>query len=50
MTQEDIKRYVRGMLSADKVVAAFQAQSALFEDFISMARSPEETEVIQDKR
>ena len=46
MTQEDIKRKVRGILSADKMVAAFQAQSALFEDFISMARSPEEKEVL----
>ena len=46
MTKEDYKRKVSGILSADKVVAAFQAQSALFEEFISMARSPEETEVI----
>ena len=46
MTQEDMKGNVSGILSADKVVAAFQAQSALFEEFISMARSPEETEVI----
>jgi hypothetical protein len=46
MTQEDNKRNVSGILSTDKVIAAFQAQSGLFENFISMARSPEETEVI----
>jgi sigma-B regulation protein RsbU (phosphoserine phosphatase) len=46
MTQEGFKRKVSGLLSAEKVVAAFQAQSALFEDFISMARSPNEKEVI----
>jgi sigma-B regulation protein RsbU (phosphoserine phosphatase) len=46
MTQQDIKRKVSGILSADEVVAAFQAQYNLFEKFISMARSPEEPEVI----
>jgi sigma-B regulation protein RsbU (phosphoserine phosphatase) len=46
MTQEDNKHNVTGILSTDKVIAAFQAQSGLFENFISMARSPEETEVI----
>jgi len=46
MTQEGFKRKVGGILSAEEVVAAFQAQSALFEEFISMARSPGETEVI----
>ena len=47
MTQEDIKRKVSGILSADEMVAAFQAQSVLFEKFISMARSPDEPEVIK---
>ena len=47
MTQQDIKRKVSGILSADEVVAAFQAQYNLFEKFISMARSPEEPEVIK---
>jgi sigma-B regulation protein RsbU (phosphoserine phosphatase) len=47
MTQEDIKRKVTSILSADEVVAAFQAQSVLFEKFISMARSPDEPEVIK---
>ena len=46
MTQEGFKRKVSGILNAEEVVAAFQTQSALFEDFISMARSPNETEVI----
>jgi sigma-B regulation protein RsbU (phosphoserine phosphatase) len=47
MTEEEIKLKVSGALSAEEVVAAFQAQSALFEEFISMARSPEEPEVIK---
>ena len=47
MTQEDIKRKVSDILSTDEVVAAFQAQSVLFEKFISMARSPDEPEVIK---
>ena len=47
MTQEDIKRKISSILSADEVVAAFQAQSVLFEKFISMARSPDEPEVIK---
>ena len=34
------------ILSADALGAAFQAQSELFERFISMARSPDEPEVI----
>ncbi len=46
MSQKGFKRAVSGILSADDVVAAFRAQSALFEEFISMARSPEETEVV----
>ena len=47
MTQEEIKRKVNSILSTDEVVAAFQAQSVLFEKFISMARSPDEPEVIK---
>ena len=47
MTQQDIKSKVSGILSADEVVAAFQAQYNLFEKFITMARSPEEPEVIK---
>jgi len=47
MTQKDSKPNAGGVLSADEVVAAFQAQSLLFEKFISMARSPEEPEVIE---
>lgn len=48
MTQEDYKRKVRGILSSDEVVAAFQAQALLFAEFISMARSPDdEIEVIK---
>jgi len=35
------------ILSADALGAAFQAQSELFERFISMARSPDEPEVIK---
>ena len=46
MTQKGFKRKISGILSAGEVVAAFQAQSALFEEFISMARSPGETEVM----
>jgi sigma-B regulation protein RsbU (phosphoserine phosphatase) len=46
MNQNGFKRNVSGILSAEEVVAAFQAQSALFEEFISIARSPNETEVI----
>jgi len=34
-------------LSADTLGAAFQAQSELFERFISMARSPDESEVVK---
>jgi hypothetical protein len=32
MSLKGLKRSVNGILSADKVVAAFQAQSALFDD------------------
>ena len=47
MSQNAFKSNVSDGLSADEVVAAFQAQSALFEKFISMARSPDdEPEVI----
>ncbi len=45
MTEEDFKRKFSDILSADEVVTAFQAQSMLFEKFISMARSPDEPEV-----
>ena len=47
MSQNAFKSNVSDGLSANEVVAAFQAQSALFEKFISMARSPDdEPEVI----
>lgn len=46
MSRKGFKRKVSGILSSEEIVAALQAQSALFEEFISMARSPEETEVI----
>jgi sigma-B regulation protein RsbU (phosphoserine phosphatase) len=42
MSQKGFKSKVSGILSADDVVAAFQAQSALIEEFISMARSPDD--------
>ena len=38
---------VSDILSADNLGAAFQAQSELFERFISMARSPDEPEVVK---
>ena len=47
MTKEDYKRKANGILSSDEVVAAFQSQSVLLEKFISMARSPDEPEVIK---
>lgn len=47
MTEERVRRNVSSILSADKVLAAFQAQSMLFEKFISMARSPNELEIIK---
>jgi sigma-B regulation protein RsbU (phosphoserine phosphatase) len=47
MTHEDIDCKVSGILSSEEVVAAFQAQSVLFEKFISMARSPDEPEVVK---
>jgi sigma-B regulation protein RsbU (phosphoserine phosphatase) len=47
MTQEDIKRKASDILNADEVEAVFQAQSMLFEKFSSMARSPDEPEVIK---
>jgi sigma-B regulation protein RsbU (phosphoserine phosphatase) len=46
MSKERAKNELSCILSVDAVSAAFQAQSALFEKFISMARSPEEAEVI----
>jgi sigma-B regulation protein RsbU (phosphoserine phosphatase) len=42
-----IDKKLSSILSADALGAAFQAQSALFERFISMARSPDEPEVIK---
>jgi sigma-B regulation protein RsbU (phosphoserine phosphatase) len=47
MTEERVRRKVSSILSADEVVAAFQAQSVLFEKFISLARYPDEPEVIK---
>ena len=47
MNQNDFKRNIGGILSADELVAAFQAQSALFEKFISMAKSPDDPEVVE---
>jgi sigma-B regulation protein RsbU (phosphoserine phosphatase) len=47
MSQEILKSDDGSGLSAEVVVSAFQAQSALFEQFISMAKSPDdEPEVI----
>ncbi len=43
MAQEKLS----SILSADALGAAFQAQSDLFERFISMARSPDEPEVVK---
>ena len=45
MTGKEFKHKFSKILSADEVVAAFQAQSMLFEKFMSMARSPDEPEV-----
>jgi sigma-B regulation protein RsbU (phosphoserine phosphatase) len=47
MSEEPGGRQPSGLLSADALRAAFQAQSALLEKFISMARSPDEPEVIK---
>jgi len=46
MSEDLTKREVSGILSVDAVSAAFQAQSALFKKFISVAKSPDEAEVI----
>jgi sigma-B regulation protein RsbU (phosphoserine phosphatase) len=46
MSEDLTKRKVSGILSVDAVTAAFQAQSALFKKFISVAKSPDEAEVI----
>ena len=46
MSEDPTKREVSGTLSVGAVSAAFQAQSALFEKFISVAKSPDEAEVI----
>ena len=47
MSEEPVGRKSNGLLSTDAIRAAFQAQSALLEEFISMARSPDEPEVIK---
>ena len=47
MTQDDVEHKVSDILSVDEVAVAFNAQSKLFEKFISMARSPDEPEVIK---
>jgi sigma-B regulation protein RsbU (phosphoserine phosphatase) len=47
MTVKDIKHQVSDVLSADEVLAAYQAQSVLLEKFVSMTRSPDEPEVIK---
>jgi sigma-B regulation protein RsbU (phosphoserine phosphatase) len=47
MSKEPAERKHNGLLSADALGAAFQAQSALLEKFISMARSPDEPKVIK---
>ena len=46
MSEDAAVRKHSGLLSDDALRAAFQAQSALLEKFISMARSPEEPEFI----
>jgi sigma-B regulation protein RsbU (phosphoserine phosphatase) len=46
MTREDNKHKAISTLSVNEVVTAFQAQSELFEKFISMVRSSDEPEVI----
>ena len=47
MSEELAGRKNSGLLSADALRAAFQAQSALLEKFISMARSSDEPDVIK---
>ena len=47
MSEEPTGRKHGGLLSTDALSAAFQAQSALLEKFISMARSPDEPQVIK---
>ena len=47
MSEEPAERKPNGLLSTDALRAAFQAQSALLEKFISMTRSPDEPEVIK---
>jgi sigma-B regulation protein RsbU (phosphoserine phosphatase) len=42
-----VEEKLSSILSADTLGAAFQAQSELFERFISMARSPDEPEVVK---
>jgi len=47
MTEERVRRKISNVLGADEMLAAFQAQSMLFEKFISMTRFPDEPEVIK---
>jgi len=47
MSEAPVGRKPNGLLSTDALMAAVQAQSALLEEFISMARSPDEPEVIK---
>ena len=42
MSEAPVGRKPNGLLSIDALRAAFQAQSALLEEFISMAKSPDE--------
>jgi sigma-B regulation protein RsbU (phosphoserine phosphatase) len=47
MTEERVRRNISSVLGADEILAAFQAQSMLFEKFISMTRFPIGPEVIK---
>jgi sigma-B regulation protein RsbU (phosphoserine phosphatase) len=46
MSKDHTERKVSDLFSADALIAAFQAQSALFEKFIAMAKSHEEAELV----
>jgi sigma-B regulation protein RsbU (phosphoserine phosphatase) len=47
MSQAPARQKPNGLLGANALKAAFQAQSTLLEKFISMARSPDEPEVMK---
>ena len=47
MSEAPVGRKPNGLLSTDALRSALQAQSALLEEFISMAKSPDEPEVIK---